>query len=72
LGYEFTYNEVLIGHAAIEASGTPLTDESLEKMRNSDAVLFGAIGDPGYDDDPTAPMRPEQGRFKLRKENGVR
>ncbi|QDK83434.1 3-isopropylmalate dehydrogenase [Spirosoma sp. KCTC 42546] len=70
-GHEFTYDEVLIGHVAIEAFGTPLTDESLEKMRESDAVLFGAVGDPRYDNDPTAAMRPEQGLFKMRKELGL-
>ncbi|GAB4009396.1 3-isopropylmalate dehydrogenase [Spirosoma migulaei] len=70
-GHEFTYDEVLIGHVAIEAFGAPLTDESLEKMRESDAVLFGAVGDPKYDNDPTAAMRPEQGLFKMRKELGL-
>src|ERR671939_1121035 len=70
-GHEFTYDEALIGHVAIEATGNPLPDESLEKMKNSDAVLFGAVGHPKYDNDPTAKVRPEQGLLKLRKSLGL-
>lgn len=70
-GHTFTYDEALIGHAAIEATGSPLPDESLEKMRASDAVLFGAVGHPKYDNDPSAKVRPEQGLLKMRKELGL-
>ncbi|MCX6336345.1 MAG: 3-isopropylmalate dehydrogenase [Bacteroidetes bacterium] len=70
-GHTFTYDEALIGHIAIEATGNPLPDESLEKMRNSDAVLFGAVGHPKYDNDPSAKVRPEQGLLKMRKELGL-
>src|SRR3954469_10446555 len=70
-GHEFTYDEAWIGHVAIEATGNPLPDESLEKMRNSDAVLFGAVGHPKYDNDPTLKVRPEQGLLKIRKELGL-
>jgi 3-isopropylmalate dehydrogenase len=70
-GHEFTYDEALIGHVAIEATGNPLPEETLEKMRNSDAVLFGAVGHPKYDNDPTAKVRPEQGLLKMRKELGL-
>ncbi len=70
-GHEFVYDEALIGHAAIEATGNPLPDESLAKMRASDAVLFGAVGHPKYDNDPTAKVRPEQGLLKMRKELGL-
>jgi 3-isopropylmalate dehydrogenase len=70
-GHKFTYDEALIGHVAIEATGDPLPDESLEKMRNSDAVLFGAVGHPKYDNDPGANVRPEQGLLKMRKELGL-
>lgn len=70
-GHTFTYDEALIGHVAIEATGNPLPDESLEKMRNSDAVLFGAVGHPKYDNDPSAKVRPEQGLLKMRKELGL-
>src|SRR6186997_861214 len=65
--HEFSYDEALIGHVAIEATGNPLPDESLEKMRKSDAVLFGAVGHPKYDNDPSAKVRPEQGLLKMRK-----
>lgn len=70
-GHRFTYDDALIGHAAIEATGVPLPDESLEKMRASDAVLFGAVGHPKYDHDPSAKVRPEQGLLKMRKELGL-
>lgn len=70
-GHAFTYDEALIGHVAIEATGNSLPDESLEKMRNSDAILFGAVGHPKYDNDPSAKVRPEQGLLKMRKELGL-
>ncbi|HMR85513.1 MAG TPA: 3-isopropylmalate dehydrogenase, partial [Niabella sp.] len=68
---EFTYDQALIGHVAIEATGEALPDESLQKMKNSDAVLFGAVGHPKYDNDPSAKVRPEQGLLKMRKELGL-
>lgn len=70
-GHQFTYDHALMGHAAIEATGLPLPDETLAKMRKSDAVLFGAVGHPKYDNDPTAKVRPEQGLLKMRKELGL-
>lgn len=70
-GHEFTYDEALMGHVAIEATGNPLPDETLEKMRASDAILFGAVGHPKYDNNPTAKVRPEQGLLKMRKELGL-
>jgi len=70
-GHNFTYDEALIGHVAIEATGNPLPDETLEKMRASDAILFGAVGHPKYDNDPSAKVRPEQGLLKMRKELGL-
>jgi 3-isopropylmalate dehydrogenase len=69
--HDFTYDEALIGHVAIEATGDPLPAETLEKMKNSDAVLFGAVGHPKYDNDPSAKVRPEQGLLKMRKELGL-
>ena len=69
--HTFTYDTALMGHAAIEATGSPLPDETLAKMRASDAVLFGAVGHPKYDNDPTAKVRPEQGLLKMRKELGL-
>src|SRR5690606_28706798 len=41
------------------------------KMKASDAVLFGAVGHPKYDNDPTAKVRPEQGLLRMRKELGL-
>lgn len=70
-GHEFTYDEALIGHVAIEATGEPLPDETLVKMRASDAILFGAVGHAKYDNDPNAKVRPEQGLLKMRKELGL-
>lgn len=70
-GHTFNYDEALIGHVAIEATGDALPAESLEKMRKSDAVLFGAVGHPKYDNDPSAKVRPEQGLLKMRKELGL-
>ena len=69
--HAFIYDEALIGHVAIEATGNPLPDETLMKMKNSDAVLFGAVGHPKYDNDPSAKVRPEQGLLKMRKELGL-
>lgn len=70
-GHEFTYDEALIGHVAIEATGDPLPEETLTKMRSSDAILFGAVGHAKYDNDPNAKVRPEQGLLKMRKELGL-
>ncbi|MEJ7560660.1 MAG: 3-isopropylmalate dehydrogenase [Pedobacter sp.] len=70
-GHEFTFDEALMGHAAIEATGNPLPDETLEKARNSDAILFGAVGHALYDNDPSLKVRPEQGLLKIRKELGL-
>jgi len=70
-GHEFTYDEALMGHAAIEATGSPLPDETLAKAKASDAILFGAVGHAKYDNDPTAKVRPEQGLLGIRKGLGL-
>lgn len=70
-GHTFEYDFALIGHEAIEATGDPLPQETLDKLRKSDAVLFGAVGHPKYDNDPSAKVRPEQGLLKMRKELGL-
>lgn len=70
-GHEFTFDTALMGHAAIEATGNPLPDETLEKAKKSDAILFGAVGHAKYDNDPTLKVRPEQGLLKIRKELGL-
>ncbi|MDB5198794.1 MAG: leuB [Chitinophagaceae bacterium] len=65
--HEFNYTYCLMGADAIDKTGNPLPDETIEVCLNSDAILFGAIGHPKYDNDPTAKVRPEQGLLKLRK-----
>src|SRR5215510_7125668 len=65
--HEFDYTYCLMGADAIDKTGNPLPDETIEACLNSDAILFGAIGHPKYDNDPTAKVRPEQGLLKLRK-----
>ena len=69
--HSFLFKEALVGAIAIDKTGNPLPDETLELCVNTDAVLFGAIGDPKYDNNPSAPVRPEQGLLKLRKELGL-
>ncbi len=66
-GHEFKFSYGLMGADAIDKTGNPLPDETIEICLNSDAVLFGAIGHPKYDNDPSAKVRPEQGLLKLRK-----
>lgn len=65
--HRFHYSYGLMGAAAIERTGNPLPEATLELCKQSDAILFGAIGDPKYDNDPTAKVRPEQGLLQLRK-----
>lgn len=69
--HRFEYQYALMGAVAIDKTGNPLPDETLEMCVNSDAILFGAIGHPKYDNDPTLKVRPEQGLLKLRKELGL-
>lgn len=66
-GHSFQYTYALMGAAAIDQTGNPLPDETIGACLESDAILFGAIGDPKYDNDPNAKVRPEQGLLKLRK-----
>jgi 3-isopropylmalate dehydrogenase len=66
-GHTFDYTYHLMGAVAIDETGDPLPVETIEACLNADAILFGAIGHPKYDNDPTAKVRPEQGLLKLRK-----
>jgi 3-isopropylmalate dehydrogenase len=66
--HSFEYSYGIMGADAIDKTGNPLPDETIETCLKSDAILFGAIGHPKYDNDPTAKVRPEQGLLKLRKE----
>jgi len=67
----FEIKKGLIGATAIDQTGNPLPDETIEMCRVSDAVLLGAVGDPKYDLDPKAKVRPEQGLLKIRKSLGL-
>lgn len=64
----FHYEHGLMGAVAIDQTGNPLPDETIATCLRCDAILFGAIGDPKYDNDPAATVRPEQGLLKLRRE----
>ncbi len=66
-GHEFAFDTHRVGGAAIDAGGIPLTEATLAACRTADAILLGAVGGPRWDD-PTAPVRPEQGLFTLRAE----
>ena len=70
-GHEFAYTYADMGAIAIDKTGEPLPAATLKASLESDAVLFGAIGDPKYDNDPTAKVRPEQGLLAIRKALGL-
>ncbi len=69
--HEITWTPALTGACAIDAVGVPYPDETHEICMKADAVLFGAIGHPKYDNDPSAPVRPEQGLLLMRKKLGL-
>ena len=69
--HTFIFEEANVGAIAIDKTGNPLPDETLELCMSTDAILFGSIGHPKYDNDPTAKVRPEQGLLKLRKSLGL-
>ena len=66
-GHTFEYHEALIGADAIDKTGTALPSDTIDICLDSDAVLFGAVGHPKYDNDPNAKVRPEQGILGIRK-----
>lgn len=70
-GYEAKYISALVGASAIDACGSAFPEETLKVCLDSDAVLFGAVGDPKYDNDPMAKVRPEQGLLAMRRELGL-
>lgn len=67
----FLFKEAKVGAIAIDDTGNPLPEDTLNLCKSSDAILFGAIGDPKYDNDPDSKVRPEQGLLKLRKDLGL-
>ena len=68
---EFDYSEGLIGGIAIDTVGSPFPAETQRICEQADAILFGAIGDPKFDNDPSAKVRPEQGLLAMRKTLGL-
>ena len=70
-GHTFHYTYADIGAVAIDNTGNPFPDDTLRACQQSDAILFGAVGHPKYDNDPNAPVRPEQGLLKMRKSLGL-
>ncbi|WP_298532898.1 3-isopropylmalate dehydrogenase [uncultured Algibacter sp.] len=67
----FTFTKGLVGSAAIDRTESPLPQNTIDLCKQADAVLFGAIGNPKYDNDPDAVIRPEQGLLGIRKELGL-
>lgn len=69
--HDVSFTPALCGAAAIERVGNPFPEETFTTCMNADAVLFAAVGDPKFDNDPTAPVRPEQGLLAMRKRLGL-
>jgi 3-isopropylmalate dehydrogenase len=70
-GHTINYTHAITGAVAIDEVGNPYPDETHEICMNADAVLFGAIGHPKFDNDPSAKVRPEQGLLAMRKKLGL-
>ena len=70
-GHEVSYTEAICGADAIDKVGDPFPEETYQTCLNADAVLFAAVGDPKFDNDPTAKVRPEQGLLAMRKKLGL-
>jgi 3-isopropylmalate dehydrogenase len=69
--HNFKFTNADVGAIAIDKHNDPLPEKTLDLCKSTDAILFGAIGHPKYDNDPSAKVRPEQGLLKLRKELGL-
>ena len=70
-GHDFVYEEALVGACAIEAVGDPYPEATHDACMRADAVLFAAVGDLKYDNDPTLKVRPETGLLAMRKKLGL-
>ena len=70
-GHEVSYQETLCGAHAIDEVGDPFPEETFQTCMQADAVLFASVGDPKFDNDPTAKVRPEQGLLAMRKRLGL-
>ena len=69
--HEINWTSALTGAAAIDALGEPYPDDTHQVCLDADAILFGAIGHPRFDNDPSAKVRPEQGLLKMRQKLGL-
>lgn len=70
-GHEVNFTEALVGAAAIDAVGAPFPDDTYNICKEADAVLFSSVGDPKFDNNPNATVRPEQGLLAMRKKLGL-
>lgn len=70
-GHEATFTPALAGAAAIDAVGDPFPEDTYEICKKADAVLFSSVGDPKFDNNPNAKVRPEQGLLAMRKKMGL-
>ncbi len=70
-GHKVAYDYAICGADAIDKVGDPFPEETFKKCMDADAVLFSAVGDPKFDNDPTAKGRPEQGLLAMRKKLGL-
>lgn len=70
-GHEVNFKEALVGAAAIDAVGDPFPDDTYNICKEADAVLFSSVGDPKFDNNPNATVRPEQGLLAMRKKLGL-
>ena len=70
-GHKVTFKDAICGAAAIDAVGDPFPEDTFRTCMEADAVLFSAVGDPKFDNDPTAKVRPEQGLLAMRKKLGL-
>lgn len=70
-GHELEYKYALCGAHAIDEVGDPYPEDTHQLCLDSDAVLYGAVGDPKYDNNPNSKVRPEQGLLAMRKKLGL-
>ena len=70
-GHEVSYKEALCGAHAIDEVGDPFPEDTYQACMDADAVLFASVGDPKFDNNPTAKVRPEQGLLAMRKRLGL-
>lgn len=70
-GHEVSCESALVGAAAIDAVGDPFPEETYKICQEADAVLFSSVGDPKFDNNPSAKVRPEQGLLAMRKKLGL-